>query len=69
MSDDNDGAVRTSVTLLGQNIGNTMSIIVYTFCVSFAVLFGWIAATCLRFIQAGIRPNKTARGHIHLPEQ
>jgi hypothetical protein len=25
------GAVKTSVTLLGQNIGNTMSIIVYTF--------------------------------------
>src|SRR6266700_2727378 len=33
------GAVRTSVTLLGQNIGNTMSIIGYAFSVSFAVFF------------------------------
>src|SRR5881275_2016002 len=45
------GAVRTSVTLLGQNIGNTMSIIGYTFSVSFAVLFGRISAR-IKFLVA-----------------
>src|SRR5882724_1840702 len=38
------GVVRTSVTLLGQNIGNTLSIIVYAFSVSFAGFFGRISA-------------------------
>lgn len=38
------GAVRTSVTLLGQDMGNTLLINGYTFSVSFAVLFGQIAA-------------------------
>src|SRR5439155_26147907 len=38
------GAVRTSVRLLGQNIGNTMSAIGYTFSVSSAVLFRRISA-------------------------
>jgi len=33
------GAVRTSLTLLGQNIGNTMSIVGYTFSVSYPVFF------------------------------
>src|SRR6266567_3582001 len=39
------GAVRTSVTLLVQNMGNTLLLIVYTSFVPFAVLFGQIAAT------------------------
>src|SRR2546423_13279466 len=39
------GAVRTSVTLLVQNMGNTLLLIVYTPFVLFAVLFGQIAAT------------------------
>jgi hypothetical protein len=51
------GAVRTSVTLLGQNIGNTMSIIVYTFCVH------------LQFYSGGYPPNKIARRQIHLAER
>ena len=38
------GAVSTSVTLLGQNIGNTVLIIGYTFSVSFEVFFGRISA-------------------------
>ena len=33
------GAVRTSLTLLGQNIGNTISIVGYTFSVSYPVFF------------------------------
>src|SRR5436305_7294040 len=59
------GAVRTSVTLLGQNIGNTMSIIGYTFSVSFAVLFGRISAR-IKFLVAKStwpsrrRPNQTS---------
>ena len=59
------GAVRTSVTLLGQNIGNTMSIIVYTFSVSFAVLFGRISAR-IKFLVTKFtwpsrrRPNQTS---------
>ena len=40
-----DGAVRTSVTLLVQNMGNTLLLIVYTPFVLFAVLIGQIAAT------------------------
>src|SRR5438093_7130272 len=39
------GAVRTSVTLLVQNMGNTLLLIVYTPFVLFAVLIGQIAAT------------------------
>src|SRR5436190_50770 len=59
------GAVRTSVTLLGQNIGNTMSIISYIFSVSFAVLFGRISAR-IKFRVAKStwpsrrRPNQTS---------
>src|SRR5256886_2567706 len=59
------GAVRTSVTLLGQNIGNTMSIIGYTFSFSFAVLFGRISAR-IKFLVAKStwpsrrRPNQTS---------
>jgi hypothetical protein len=39
---DRKGAVRTSVTLLGQDMGNTLLVNVYTVCVSSAVLFGWM---------------------------
>src|SRR6266487_70485 len=49
------GAVRTSVTLLGQNIGNTVSIIVYSFSVSFAVFFV-PKSTC----PSRRRPNQTS---------
>src|SRR5207244_12589897 len=59
------GAVRTSVTLLGQNIGNTMSIIGYTFSVSFAVLFGRISARIKILVAKSTwpsrrRPNQTS---------
>jgi 1,4-dihydroxy-2-naphthoate octaprenyltransferase len=67
--DQRSGAVRTSVTLLGQNMGNTWLLIVYTLFVAFAVLFGQIAATFLQFIQSAICPNKTARRQIHLAQK
>src|SRR6266853_386929 len=59
------GAVRTSVTLLGQNIGNTMSIIGYTFSVSFAVFFGRISARKKFLVPKSTwpsrrRPNQTS---------
>src|SRR6266699_3468931 len=59
------GAVRTSVTLLGQNIGNTVSIIVYSFSVSFAVFFGRISARKKFLVPKSTcpsrrRPNQTS---------
>src|ERR1700730_2729319 len=59
------GAVRTSVTLLGQNIGNTLLLIVYTSFVSSAVLFGRISARIKLLAERSIwprssRPNQTS---------
>jgi len=54
------GAVRTSVTLLGQNMGNTMSIIVYAFSVSFAGFFGRISARIKFRVAKSTWPSKEA---------
>src|SRR6266481_1541798 len=59
------GAVSTSVTLLGQNIGNTLLIIGYTFSVSFAVFFGRISARKKFLVPKSTwpsrrRPNQTS---------
>ena len=49
------GAVRTSVTLLGQDMGNS-------YCLLF---FGLICS----FVRADIRPNKIARRQIYLAQE
>ena len=59
------GAVSTSVTLLGQNIGNTVLIIGYTFSVSFEVFFGRISARKKLLVPKSTwpsrrRPNQTS---------
>src|SRR5437762_6416217 len=59
------GAVSTSVTLLGQNIGNTLLVIGYTFSVSFAVFFGRISARKKFLVPKSTwpsrrRPNQTS---------
>src|SRR5206468_887880 len=59
------GTVRTSVTLLGQDMGNTLLLIVYTSFVSSVVLFGRISARIKLLAERSIwprssRPNQTS---------
>src|SRR6266480_4114775 len=63
------GAVRTSVTLLVQNMGNTLLLIVYTPFVLFCSFNRADSRHFLQFIQTAICPNKTARRDIHLAQE
>src|SRR4030095_4381384 len=63
--DGRTGTVRTSVTLLGQDMGNTLLLIVYTSFVSSVVLFGRISARIKLLAERSIwprssRPNQTS---------